>query len=148
MSSSPGSRSVARLALLALLGVASACASSRSIPLDSVDPRYADYLQQVRERIRARWSYPCIEDRSTRRCEYHDARLLVEFGIAADGQVRYAQIRRSSGLPIYDASAVNAIMAAAPFPPVPPAMMALMPAGSQGVAVSATFDYVVESRPP
>ena len=145
MSSSPRSRS---LGLVALFMAASACASTQSIPLDSVDPRYADYLQQVRERIRARWSYPCIDDRSTKRCEYHDARLLVEFGIATDGQVRYVQVRRSSGLPIYDASAVNAIMAAAPFPPVPPPMMALMPAGSQGVAIAATFNYFAASRPP
>jgi TonB family protein len=148
MSSSPRSRSVARLAVLGLLVAASACASSQSIPLDSVDPRYADYLTQVRAQIKARWSYPCVDDRTTKRCEYHSARLLVEFGIATDGQVRYVQVRRSSGLPVYDASAMNAIMAAAPFPPVPPAMMAQMPPGSQGVAVSATFNYVVESRSP
>jgi len=139
---------IARVAAVGLLLVAGACAHRQPIPLDSIDPRYGDYLTQVRERIKSRWSYPCVDDKATGRCEHLNARLLLEFGITTDGQVPYVTVRESSGLPIYDASAVNAVKAAAPFPPVPPEMMAQMPAGSRGVAVSATFNYVVEKPRP
>ena len=139
---------IARLATVGLLLVASACAHRQPIPLDSIDPRYGNYLNQVRERIKSRWSYPCVDDKATGRCEHLNARLLLEFGITTDGQVPYVTVRESSGLQIYDASAVNAVKAAAPFPPVPPEMMAQMPAGSRGVAVSATFNYVVEKPRP
>jgi hypothetical protein len=40
---------------------------------------------------------------------------------------------------------VNAIKLAAPFPPVPPAMMRALPAGNTGIPISARFSYVVES---
>jgi len=141
-------RWISRFATISLLLVAGACAHSQAIPLDSVDPRYGDYLRQVREQIKSRWSYPCVADKATGRCEYLDARLLLEFGIATDGQVPYVTVRESSGQQIYDTTTVNAVTAAAPFPSMPPEIRAQVPPGSRGLAVSATFNYVVEKPRP
>ena len=141
---------IARLTTIGLLLVLGACAHSQPppIPLDSIDPRYEGYLRQVREQIKSRWSYPCVNNKVTGRCEYLSAWLLLEFGITTDGQVPYVTVRESSGLPIYDANAVAAVKAAAPFPPVPPEMMAEVPPGSRGVGISARFTYVVDQPRP
>ena len=65
--------------------------------------------------------------------------LIVEFGIAKDGRVPFVEVRRSSGYPIYDDYAVNAIKFASPFPPVPDSI------SRTGFPINATFRYVVES---
>jgi TonB family protein len=109
------------------------------LPLDSVDPKYSDYLDRIRRMIKERWGYPCVKNADTRQCEYKTAQLVVEFGIAKDGQVPFVEVRRSSGWPIYDAYAVNAIKLAAPFPPVPDSI------SKKGVPIMATFNYVVET---
>jgi TonB family protein len=109
------------------------------IALDSKDPKYSDYLDQVRRRIKANWSFPCVKNESTRQCDYKTTDLLVEFGIAKDGHVPFVTVRRSSGYPIYDDYAVNAIKLASPFPRIPDAF------SKSGVPISATFSYIVES---
>ncbi|HEV8615622.1 MAG TPA: TonB family protein [Methylomirabilota bacterium] len=109
------------------------------IPLDSTNPKYSDYLDQVRRRIKAKWNFPCVKDETTRQCDYKTTDLLVEFGIAKDGHVPFVNVLRSSGYPIYDDYAVNAIKLAMPFPPIPDAF------SKTGVPIHATFSYIVES---
>lgn len=109
------------------------------IPLDSPDPRYNDYLEQVRRKIKANWGFPCVPDEGARRCDYKTTQLVVEFGIAKDGRVPFVVVRSSSGYPIYDDYAVNAIKFSSPFPPVPDSVSAT------GFPINATFRYVVES---
>jgi len=108
------------------------------IPLDSTDPRYSDYLDQIRRRIKDKWGYPCVKNESTRECEYKTAQLIIEFGIAKDGKVPFINIVRSSGYPIYDDYAVNAVKLA-DFPPIPDSF------SKKGVPIQATFSYVVQS---
>jgi TonB family protein len=108
------------------------------IPLDSTDPRYSDYLDQVRRRIKDKWGYPCVKDPQTRQCEYKTVQLIVEFGIAKNGSVPFITVVRSSGYPIYDDYAVNAVKLA-DFPPIPDAF------SKTGVPILATFSYVVQS---
>lgn len=108
------------------------------IPLDSDDPRYSDYLDQVRRRIRDKWGYPCVKNDTTRECEYKTAQLVLEFGIAKDGKVPFINVVRSSGYPIYDDYAVNAVKLA-DFPPIPDSF------SKKGVPILATFSYVVQS---
>ena len=108
------------------------------IPLDSVDPRYSDYLDQIRRRIKDKWGYPCVKNDHTRECEYKTAKLVIEFGIAKDGKVPFINVVRSSGYPIYDDYAVNAVKLA-DFPPIPDSF------SKQGVPILATFSYVVQS---
>ena len=109
------------------------------IPLDSRDPKYSDYLDHVRRKIKANWGYPCVSNRGTRECEYKTAMLVVEFGIAKDGRVPFVNVVRSSGWPIYDDYAVNAIKFASPFLPVPDAL------SKKGIPILATFNYVVDT---
>jgi len=109
------------------------------IALDSADPKYTDYLDQVRRRIKEKWGFPCVKNDSTRQCEYKTTQLVIEFGIAKDGKVPFVTVLRSSGYPIYDDYAVNAVKLASPFPPIPDTF------SKKGVPIHATFSYVVES---
>jgi TonB family protein len=108
------------------------------IPLDSEDPRYSDYLDQVRRRIKDKWGYPCVKNGTTRECEYKTVQLIIEFGIAKNGKVPFITVVRSSGYAIYDDYAVNAVKLA-DFPPIPDAF------SKTGVPILATFSYVVQS---
>jgi TonB family protein len=115
------------------------------IRLDSDDPRYNEYLEQIRRRIKEKWGFPCVRTAPGRECDHHTTSLDVHFGILKDGRVEFVEVVRMSDHGVYDEYAVNAIRLAQPFPPVPPAMMAAMRQGSTGLAISARFSYVVES---
>lgn len=112
------------------------------IPLDSKDPKFNDYLDRVRRAIKANWGYPCVKNTATHECEYKTASLRVAFGILKNGRLQVVEVRNSSGLPIYDDYAVNAIKLASPFPEVPASMIRN---GSAGLPILATFNYVSET---
>jgi TonB C terminal len=113
------------------------------VPLDSTDPRYNDYLDRVRRMIKEKWGYPCIKDVVTGHCDYKSARLMIVFGILKDGRVPMLEVTMQSGYGVYDDYAANAIRLAAPFPPVPQALMATAAPGSAGVKIVAAFQYVL-----
>jgi TonB family protein len=84
------------------------------IPLDTPEPKYQDYFNKIREKIKANWIYPReAGDRGIQ------GELLLEFHIAKDGRLEYLQLRSSSGAEILDRFAMNAVRLAQPFPPVP-----------------------------
>jgi outer membrane biosynthesis protein TonB len=109
------------------------------VPLDSRDPKYSDYLERIRRKIKENWVYPCVKSAGSGECEYKTVQLLVEFGIAKDGHVAFVTVRRQSGWTIYDDSAVNAIKLSAPFPHVPDDL------GKTGLPILATFSYAADS---
>jgi TonB family protein len=109
------------------------------IPLDSTDPRYSDYLEQVRRRIKEKWGYPCEKNEQTQVCEYRSTQLLIEFGIQKNGQLAFVTLRRTSGHSIYDDYALNAVKLASPFPPIPDSF------SKTGVPINAVFHYVLQS---
>jgi TonB family protein len=109
------------------------------IPLDSANPKYVDYLDQVRRRIKEKWGYPCEKNEVTRVCEYRSTQLILEFGIAKNGELRFVTLRRTSGHQIYDDYALNAVKLASPFPPIPDSF------SMTGVPIHATFSYVLQS---
>jgi protein TonB len=119
-----------------------------SVSLDSKDSRYGGYLEQVRKLIKEKWTYPCVNDEATGRCDYKPARLVVDFGLLADGRVAYVTVRKKAEWPVYDDCAVTAVRLAAPFPPVPPDLMAQAKPGREDVRISATFNYVLVSPEP
>lgn len=84
------------------------------IPLDTKDPRYTDYFDKIRRRIRANWIYP--REAGERGI---GGQLLIEFVIAKDGHLSAIDLRHSSGVEILDRFALNAVKLAQPFPPVP-----------------------------
>jgi len=114
------------------------------IPLDSTDAKFSDYLDRLRRRIKANWGFPCIKS-ATGPCDYKTTSLIVEFGILKDGRLQFVGVVKSSGFPIYDDYAVNAIKLGSPFPAVPPEMIVSMKRGSTGVSIMARFNYVVDT---
>ena len=84
------------------------------IPLDTKDPRYTDYFDKIRRRIRANWIYP--REAGERGI---GGQLLIEFVIAKDGHLAAIELRHSSGTEILDRFALNAVKLAQPFPRVP-----------------------------
>jgi len=109
------------------------------IPLDSTDPRYSDYLDQIRRRIKEKWGYPCEKNEQTKVCEYRSTQLLIDFGINKNGELAYVTLVRSSGHSIYDDYALNAVKLASPFPPIPDTF------SKTGVPIKANFHYVLQS---
>ncbi|HZE35107.1 MAG TPA: energy transducer TonB [Candidatus Eisenbacteria bacterium] len=88
-----------------------------AIPLDTPDPKYQDYFNQIRERIKSKWIYPY--EASSRGI---GGELSIEFGIAKSGELQFIERRRSSGVELLDDYAMRAVQLASPFPPVPDAI--------------------------
>src|SRR5712664_1893009 len=114
---------------------------SASIPLDSTAPHHTEYLDRLRRAITEEWSFPCVDNEETRRCEYKTTKLVVEFGVRKDGTVAFVNVLESSGYQNYDNYAVNAVKRAAPFPPIPDWF------STKGVPIRATFNYINASDP-
>ena len=104
------------------------------VPLDTPEPKYQDYFNKIRERIKANWIYPRqAGDRGI------EGELLIEFHIAKDGRVSYIELRRSSGTAILDDAALTAVKLAQPFPPVPDDI------AKQTLAINGQFKYQIVS---
>ena len=104
------------------------------IPLDTVEPKYQDYFNQVRDRIKAKWVYP--RPAGERGIE---GELLIEFHIAKDGRLEYIELRHSSGTQILDDAALTAVKLAQPFPPVPDDI------AKRTLAINGQFKYQIVS---
>jgi TonB family protein len=73
-------------------------------------------------------------------CEYQNATVLIEFGIAKDGRLVYVKVLKPLGYPTYDEHSIASIKSAAPFPPIPDSL------SLKGVPVNAAMNYVVKTR--
>jgi protein TonB len=104
------------------------------IPLDTPEPRFQDYMNKVREKIRANWIYP--REAGDRNIE---GQLLIEFHIAKDGKLEFIELRDSSGVRILDDYAMTAVKLAQPFPPVPDEL------AKATLPISAQFRYQIVS---
>jgi hypothetical protein len=113
------------------------------IPLDTTDPRFHDYFDQIRRQIQAKLTYPCIKNRDTFDCEHKTTRVVVHFGILKSGQLQFVEPWVSSEWAVYDETSMNAIRLAQPFPPVPAALMASLQPGSTGVPIAGMFNFTV-----
>jgi TonB family protein len=114
------------------------------VPLDTDDPDFAAYMQQVKRQIVAKWSFPCLKrNPATHECDQQNAQLYIVFGIHKSGRLQIIELQASSGYRVYDDYALNAVRLAAPYPPVPPAMLAKLKAGNLGLPVRAQFNYIV-----
>jgi TonB family protein len=103
------------------------------IPLDTKDPKFGDYFERLRRAIQEKWLYP--REAAEKNI---GGQLVLEFGIARDGQLRFIELRRSSGVAVLDDYAINAVKLASPFPPIPAGM------GRSGIPVVAVFNYIIE----
>ncbi len=103
------------------------------IPLDTKDPKMQDYFERLRRAIKEKWSYP--REAAEKNL---GGQLVLEFGIAKDGQLRFVELRRSSGVAVLDDYAMNAVKLASPFPRIPDEM------SRSGIPVLAVFNYIIE----
>jgi TonB family protein len=69
------------------------------------------YLALVFGKIRDLWENP-VETSAT-------LRVTIYFKLLRDGQILDAQVEKSSGIDLFDQSALRAILSNAPFPPLP-----------------------------
>ena len=74
------------------------------------DLQYVLYEGRMRERIKNAWAWTGADRSLT---------VIVQFNIAADGQIRNVRTIQSSGDASYDASAERAVRAVNPLEPVP-----------------------------
>jgi protein TonB len=100
------------------------------IPLDTTEPRYQEYFDKIRARIKAKWVYP--REAGERGIE---GDLNIEFHIAKDGGLAFIELRRSSGVDVLDQAALNAVKLAQPFPPVPDSL------SKAGLPINGLFVY-------
>lgn len=89
----------------------------QAVPLDTPDPNYREYMQRVRQRIYAKWTYP----REAQSRELH-GRLVIEFHIGKEGELLSLELVTSSGEAVLDSSALEAVKLAERYPPLPESM--------------------------
>ena len=103
-----------------------------AVPLDTPDPRYAEYFAELKRRIEDKWTYP---EEAARKGQF--GRGELRFVLRKDGSVRTVEIVSSSGVRILDSYIQNAIRMAQPFPPIP------MSIGDDVLPISINFTYVL-----
>src|SRR5216684_3376215 len=87
-----------------LVATSASLGAGDPIPLDTTEPKYQDYFNKVRERIKAKWVYP--RQAGERGIE---GELVIEFHIAKDGRLEDIALQRSSDEPLLDTNAMNAV---------------------------------------
>ncbi len=105
-------------------------AARRTVPLDSREPRFLDYLARLKRHIQSEWIYPEDAQRLGMAGE-----LALVFTLNKTGTLTYIRLVESSGFPVLDEEALRAVKAAAPFEPFPPQM------GDEPWNISAVFRY-------
>jgi TonB family protein len=103
-----------------------------AVPLNTPDPRYADYFAELKRRIEDKWTYPSEASRKGQ-----SGGGEIRFVLHKNGVVRTVQIVHSSGVPILDSYIENAIRMAQPFPPIPATV------GDDVIPISISFNYIL-----
>jgi len=76
--------------------------------------KYASYLEHIKNKIQNVWAYPQEAVRTGQQ-----GRLLILFSIDKNGNLVRLKLIRSSGYPLLDQAALQAVKDASPFPPLP-----------------------------
>jgi protein TonB len=84
-----------------------------TVPLNSEDPRFKEYLEAVKRRILEIWRYPDDAEPGLR------GKVSIEFSIERDGTVSRVNVITTSGHIVLDRGATGAMHTASPFPPLP-----------------------------
>jgi len=89
-------------------------AKEATVSLGTQSLKYASYMQHIKDAIQNVWVYP-----QEAQMEGQQGRLLILFSIDKSGKVVKISLLRSSGYPLLDNAAIEAIKDASPFPPLP-----------------------------
>jgi TonB family protein len=103
-----------------------------AVPLNTPDPRYAEYFAELKRRIEDKWGYPSEASRNGQ-----SGHGELRFVLRKDGSVRTVEIVSSSGVRILDAYIENAVRLAQPFPPIPTSI------GEDIIPISINFTYTL-----
>ncbi len=104
--------------------------AKQTVPLDSQEPRFLDYLARLKQRVEHHWTYP--EEAWSNGVS---GELLIIFTLNKTGTLTSLRLANSSGFPILDQEAIRAVKTAAPFDPFPPQL------GDEPWNIAATFRY-------
>ena len=85
-----------------------------TITLDTDDLMYTSYMQGLKRRIEAIWKYP-----ETARRDGLQGSLVMRFSIDKSGRVAGVDVLKSSGYPMLDEAAKQALFDASPFNTLP-----------------------------
>jgi protein TonB len=104
-----------------------------TISIESTAPKYLSYLAQVKAGVRNHWIFPpqAREKRAT-------GRLTAVFTIDKTGKLLRIVVEESSGFPILDHAAMEAVRGASPFPPFPDHITL------ERLNIRAMFDYRIK----
>ena len=86
--------------------------SGGGISRGNVDSRYKAYYSEIRDKVQAAWIYP-------EGFENMKGAIIVSVRIDRSGRLLDSWVNESSGNPNFDASLMDAIKKASPFPPLP-----------------------------
>lgn len=105
-----------------------------TVTLDDEDMRLTGYLHGLKSRIEAIWKYP-----ETARRDGLQGSLVMKFTIARSGKVERENIEvvKSSGYPMLDDAARQALIDASPFNPLPGSWK------KDSLTITGTFIYVL-----
>ena len=87
----------------------------RTVSLETESSEFAPYLATVKHRIERRWLIPRFAKEVGL-----TGKLVLLISITREGKLVRLQIDKSSGVPILDEAAVEAVTTAAPYVPFPP----------------------------
>jgi protein TonB len=88
--------------------------SDAEITLDTDDLKFTSYLQGLKNRIEMAWKYP-----ETARRDGLQGQLVMRFSIMKSGKLDEVELIKSSGYPLLDNAAKQALVDANPFNPLP-----------------------------
>jgi protein TonB len=103
-----------------------------SVSLNTTEFKYYAYFAHIKRQIELAWSYP-----SKAQEKHETGRLTIVFTIESGGNVSSIKLIKSSGYPILDDYAMNAVRIASPFNPIPASI------GTKRLRITANFEYIL-----
>lgn len=100
--------------------------------LNTQDPNLIPYVSQIKERVLDLWRYP-MEAKSGLR-----GTVQLAFTVERDGSVSRIELLKSSGYPVLDKGAIQALSRASPFSPLPQEIKVT------SLSIAGTFNYNME----
>lgn len=105
-----------------------------TVNINTRELRYASYMNGVKNLVESVWRYPAQAKR-----ERITGTLLMRFSIDRDGNLAGVEILRSSGEPMLDHAAIEAVRKSAPYAPLPESW------GVTRLHIHATFEYLLRN---
>jgi TonB family protein len=93
--------------------------NSGALSFDTAAWDLGPYARQVQEKVESNWRIPGAQEVLRQK-----GWVAIRFTIQKNGTITDLALERSSGIPSYDQSALNALISSNPLPPLPPEVTA------------------------